>query len=90
MRCNYDAHANVWKPTIRYGGVIYRPTAEFVSTRFVSDFNCFLAISLEKTLWMGSIDSEKWDSNFITEAFGTFDFKVQNVKMVTEKGSDKV
>jgi hypothetical protein len=45
---------------------------------------------LERTLWMGSIDNEKWDTKFITEAFGSFGFQVYNVKMVTEKGTDRV
>jgi hypothetical protein len=44
----------------------------------------------EKTLWMGSIDTEKWNAEFIIEAFDKFGYKVQNVKMVTEKGSDRV
>lgn len=44
----------------------------------------------EKTLWMGSIDTEKWDAEFIIKAFDKFGYKVQNVKMVTEKGSDRV
>lgn len=38
---------------------------------------------------MGSIDSEKWNAEFLTEAFGIFGYKVQNVKMVTEKGSER-
>lgn len=39
---------------------------------------------------MGSIDTERWDPGFITEAFAEFDLKVKNVKMVTEKGLETV
>jgi len=42
----------------------------------------------EKTLWMGSIDAN-WTSEFIMEAFGKFGFQVHNVKLVTEKGSER-
>lgn len=39
---------------------------------------------------MGSIDNEKWNQDFIKEAFEHFEFFLKNVKMVTEKGSEKV